>query len=121
MYKLYLIGLKRVLKIRMKMVEDRIVDWVLGEIIVYMFLLIDGYSVRFSGQDVERGIFRLVFKWCSCIMLDYFYVILVLIVNLVDLNFRKENSYLMLKILYEFMYYMYKFCIYLCFLLYDFL
>lgn len=49
MYKLYLIGLKRVLKIRMKMVEDRIVDWVLGEIIVYMFLLIDGYLVRFSG------------------------------------------------------------------------
>lgn len=90
MYKLYLIGLKRVLKIRMKMVEDRIVDWVLGEIIVYMFLLIDGYSVRFSGQDVERGTFRLVFKWCCGIMLVCFYMILILIVNLFDENFRKN-------------------------------
>lgn len=90
MYKLYLIGLKRVLKIRMKMVEDRIVDWVLGEIIVYMFLLIDGYLVRFSGQDVERGIFRLVFNWCCGIMLGCFYMILILIVNLFDENFRKN-------------------------------
>lgn len=55
----------------MKMVEDRTVDWALGETIAYMSLLIDGYPVRLSGQDVERGTFRSVFKWCSCTMPDY--------------------------------------------------
>ncbi|XP_052689627.1 2-oxoglutarate dehydrogenase complex component E1-like isoform X1 [Crassostrea angulata] len=50
-------SLKRVLKTRMKMIEDRTVDWALGETIAYMSLLIDGYPVRLSGQDVERGTF----------------------------------------------------------------
>lgn len=42
------------------MIEDRTVDWALGETIAYMSLLIDGYPVRLSGQDVERGTFRSV-------------------------------------------------------------
>lgn len=50
------------LKTRLKMIEDRTVDWALGETIAYMSLLIDGYPVRLSGQDVERGTFRSVFQ-----------------------------------------------------------
>lgn len=58
------------------MIEDRTVDWALGETIAYMSLLIDGYPVRLSGQDVERGTFRSVFKQCSSTMPDYSYMIL---------------------------------------------
>lgn len=73
------------------MIEDRTVDWALGETIAYMSLLIDGYPVRLSGQDVERGTFRSVFKQCSCTMPDYSYVILTLVANSIDVNFRKNS------------------------------
>ncbi len=36
--------------------EDRL-DWALGELLAYGSLLTEGYSVRFSGQDVVRGTF----------------------------------------------------------------
>lgn len=91
MHKLHLIGLKRVLKTRMKMVEDRTVDWALGETIAYMSLLIDGYPVRLSGQDVERGTFRSVFKWCCGTKPVCSYMILTLIANSFDENFRKNS------------------------------
>lgn len=32
-------------------------DWAMGELLAYGSLLIDGYDVRISGQDVERGTF----------------------------------------------------------------
>jgi len=56
----YLLGLKRILKSRMQMVDDRMADWALGEALAFGSLLKDGIHVRLSGQDVERGTFRLV-------------------------------------------------------------
>lgn len=32
-------------------------DWAMGELLAYASLLEEGYAVRFSGQDVERGTF----------------------------------------------------------------
>jgi len=56
----YLLGLKRILKSRMQMVDDRMADWALGEALAFGSLLKDGIHVRLSGQDVERGTFRWV-------------------------------------------------------------
>ncbi|KAH3861638.1 hypothetical protein DPMN_024572 [Dreissena polymorpha] len=53
-------GLKRILKARMEMVNNRTVDWALGEALAFGSLLKEGIHVRLSGQDVERGTFRLV-------------------------------------------------------------
>jgi 2-oxoglutarate dehydrogenase E1 component len=49
---------ERILKGREKMVfeEDRL-DWGMAENLAYGSLLEEGYSVRISGQDVERGTF----------------------------------------------------------------
>ena len=52
------LGLKRVLKGRMDMVENGLADWALGEALAFGTLLKDGNHVRLSGQDVERGTFR---------------------------------------------------------------
>lgn len=51
-------GLKRILKSRMQMVEERMADWALGEALAFGSLLKEGIHVRLSGQDVERGTFR---------------------------------------------------------------
>lgn len=51
-------GLKRILKSRMEMVEQKQVDWALGEAMAFGSLLKEGVHVRLSGQDVERGTFR---------------------------------------------------------------
>jgi len=36
---------------------DQPLDWAMGEMLAYGTLLMDGYAVRFTGQDVERGTF----------------------------------------------------------------
>lgn len=50
-------GLKRVLKARMDLVDDRTLDWALSEALAFGSLLLEGTHVRLSGQDVERGTF----------------------------------------------------------------
>lgn len=50
-------GLERILKSRLEMVENRTVDWALGEAMAFGSLLKEGIHVRLSGQDVERGTF----------------------------------------------------------------
>ena len=35
--------------------EARMADWALGEALAFGSLLMEGYHVRLSGQDVERG------------------------------------------------------------------
>ncbi|XP_075159949.1 2-oxoglutarate dehydrogenase-like, mitochondrial isoform X3 [Haematobia irritans] len=50
-------GLIRVLNARKAMVEERMVDWALGEAMAFGSLLKEGIHVRLSGQDVERGTF----------------------------------------------------------------
>ncbi|KAG9332042.1 hypothetical protein JZ751_016229 [Albula glossodonta] len=51
-------GLSRILKARAAMIQNRTVDWALGEYMAFGSLLKDGIHVRLSGQDVERGTFR---------------------------------------------------------------
>ena len=50
-------GLQRVLKARTEMVNNRTVDWALGEAMAFGSLMKQGVHVRLSGQDVERGTF----------------------------------------------------------------
>ena len=42
---------------RLKMIEEDRLDWAMGELLAYATLLDEGFSVRISGQDVERGTF----------------------------------------------------------------
>ena len=39
------------------MVENRTVDWAMGEAMAFGSLMKDGTHIRLSGQDVERGTF----------------------------------------------------------------
>ncbi|XP_030752283.1 2-oxoglutarate dehydrogenase, mitochondrial isoform X2 [Sitophilus oryzae] len=50
-------GIERILRSRMEMVDNRTVDWALGEAMAFGSLLKEGIHVRLSGQDVERGTF----------------------------------------------------------------
>lgn len=47
----------RLFEARLKMVADNSLDWAMGEWLVYATLLTEGYNVRISGEDVERGTF----------------------------------------------------------------
>lgn len=42
---------------RVKMVENNSLDWAMSELLAYATLLTEGYNVRISGEDVERGTF----------------------------------------------------------------
>lgn len=42
---------------RVKQVNGEVVDWATAETMAVMSLIKDGYNVRMSGQDVERGTF----------------------------------------------------------------
>jgi 2-oxoglutarate dehydrogenase E1 component len=42
---------------RKNMVETNSLDWAMGELLAYGSLLKEGFDVRISGQDVERGTF----------------------------------------------------------------
>ena len=53
-------GIKRMLKGRQNLLEANKVDWALAEAMAFGSLLHENYHVRLSGQDVERGTFRLV-------------------------------------------------------------
>lgn len=42
---------------RVSMITNDKYDWAMGELMAYASLINEGHSVRFSGQDVERGTF----------------------------------------------------------------
>ena len=48
---------QRLMRDRLKMIEEDRLDWALGELLAYATLLVEGHPVRISGQDVERGTF----------------------------------------------------------------
>ncbi len=48
---------KRLLNDRKKMIESDKLDWSMGELLAYASLLNEGFNIRISGQDVERGTF----------------------------------------------------------------
>jgi 2-oxoglutarate dehydrogenase E1 component len=49
---------RKLLSNRKKMVEESDkLDWAMGELLAYATLLDEGFDVRLSGQDVERGTF----------------------------------------------------------------
>jgi len=48
---------QRLMRDRLKMIEENRLDWALGELLAYATLLVEGHPVRISGQDVERGTF----------------------------------------------------------------
>lgn len=47
----------RLFEDRKSMVNEGRADWAMAELLAYASLLNEGYPVRFSGQDVERGTF----------------------------------------------------------------
>lgn len=55
--KKFIKNITKVINDRKKMVDENRLDWAMGEMLTYGSLLIEGYDVRISGQDVERGTF----------------------------------------------------------------
>ncbi len=56
--KKFLRKLARLVEARKKMYfDDNKLDWAMGELLAYGSLLQEGYDVRITGQDVERGTF----------------------------------------------------------------
>ncbi len=49
---------KRLMKQRWEMVDEKnMLDWAMAELLAYGSLIMDGYNVRLSGEDSERGTF----------------------------------------------------------------
>ncbi len=42
---------------RLSMLKEDRLDWAMGELLAYATLLVEGFPIRISGQDVERGTF----------------------------------------------------------------
>ena len=55
--KLFFSKVHKILDDRQKMYDSGKVDWAIGELLGYATLINDGYPVRLSGQDSERGTF----------------------------------------------------------------
>jgi 2-oxoglutarate dehydrogenase E1 component len=50
--------MKRLMKQRWEMVDEKnLLDWGMAELLAYGSLIVDGYNVRFSGEDSQRGTF----------------------------------------------------------------
>ena len=49
--------IERILNDRKRLVNENTIDWAIAEIFAYGSLLLEGYPVRLSGQDSERGTF----------------------------------------------------------------
>lgn len=49
--------LEGIIQNRLTMLKEDKLDWSMGELMAYGSLLVEGHSVRLSGQDVERGTF----------------------------------------------------------------
>ncbi|NRA94333.1 MAG: 2-oxoglutarate dehydrogenase E1 component [Psychroserpens sp.] len=49
--------IERLVQSRQKMLDEDALDWAMAEHLAYGTLLEEGYDVRISGQDVERGTF----------------------------------------------------------------
>jgi 2-oxoglutarate dehydrogenase E1 component len=49
--------ISRIVEDRRQMIKDNQLDWAMGELLAYGTLLEEGYQVRLSGQDSERGTF----------------------------------------------------------------
>lgn len=54
----FLSKVSRLFDVRLKMIQEtNSLDWAMGELLAYATLLEEGYNVRISGEDVERGTF----------------------------------------------------------------
>lgn len=59
--------LKKIYEARLKTIEDgKGIDWATGESLAFASLAADGYGVRLSGEDVERG----TFSHRHCVIFD---------------------------------------------------
>ena len=50
-------GVAKILSNRMELLNEMKVDWGLAEAMAFGSLVLEGYHVRLSGEDVERGTF----------------------------------------------------------------
>ena len=55
--KLFFSKVHKIIDDRQKMYDSEKLDWAMGELLGYATLINDGYPVRLSGQDTERGTF----------------------------------------------------------------
>ena len=55
--KLFFSKVHKIIEDRQKVYESEKIDWAIGELLAYATLINDGYPVRLSGQDSERGTF----------------------------------------------------------------
>ncbi len=49
--------IKKIVEVRQTMFDKDELDWAMGEHLAYGSLMLEGYNIRMSGQDVERGTF----------------------------------------------------------------